>query len=665
MAHSDFCGYAVRSIVLAALLPFLVLLLIASHSTGTGKMRLFTRRAAAPLDNGTAAGRGDADSSSSARGRNEGRTGKETTPTDERSRRINLMDLPLEILERIAEYAWADDDETRQSRTKNGQQLAAEDNEGAASSGEPVSTSSLCVSGTQSSGSSGVTSTEVCHERTGSDITSRRSEHRRAGSALCFSRTCTKAMNATIPVIWRVSIVLCPASVRGRLAKQDFFGLDVPPLNLNPDSASRDQSLDLTAVPVHMHQSIADQLDGQRGRGRYVRKLQLSVVIAGSAQDIRLAQGRGAMKAVTPAMATRILQSLSHLRWLELEFLALDTSSYYVSRLPEALAKAISRCGPSLRHFGISCNDVRMNSIQSVHPDPLLPANTDEHTAIAPQPQTEHEYSHISFQLDEGLVARLLRKLPNLRSLTLHRVGHDTIGAVSSPLCEAVASLKFLRSLNMLEVHAFNELWEPMLAGNVLRDDQADFSLLDLTIICCSRATSATIDAMLQRYSSSLKNLFLVHTPLSTMATATRSDLETSRLNSAPSRSSTFKYDLPALESVHLEASAVSELESALWLERLAATPVRKISLYKLVQAASVNRLASLIASRQRSKTNFGQLQQVEVSRVGRREAASNNRRQMNEVVAADNRRLRHTLLQAGIDTGVAVRIGATAPLSA
>ena len=251
--------------------------------------------------------------------------------------------------------------------------------------------------------------------------------------------------------------------------------------------------------------------------GRHVRQLQLTIAL------LEIEGGESNLPtALSVEMASRLLKSVPSLQWLEIKFLSLN-NTYYVSSLPNILADALAG-HKQIKHFGISC---------------------------------QGETNNLIFQLDEKLAADIVTGFPRLESLTLHRINHDILLPNYSPLLNSVANLRFLRKLSIIEVQAVSELWALRPLGH---------NLNNLSLVCCPRISSASLDDILGQHRSSLSSLSLVNTPPRDQAH-----------HNLPSHSKA-KYELVALQFLHIEGDN-SYIDSIAYLERFSQTSVTHLSL--------------------------------------------------------------------------------------
>jgi hypothetical protein len=308
------------------------------------------------------------------------------------------------------------------------------------------------------------------------------------------------------------------------------------------------QSMDFTDVPASEHNYVAGLLAD--GRGHQVRKLQLSIRLLPIAYNE--AAELAFTRAVSTEIAVQILSSVPRLQWLEIELCSMN-SPHYISRLSQSLKEALAS-HTQLKHFGVTC---------------------------------EGHVNDIPFQLDETLVAEIVPGFPNLSSLTLHRIGCDTL-LRTSPLFDAVASLKHLKSLNILEVQALTGTWAARPIG---------YGLSSLTLVCCHRLSPSDLDRLLEVNNSELRSLFLAHTP--------------SRDHPAPLSSlSRARYNLPALRCLSLEAER-SYIDTISYLDRFSGTNLQELSL-RYARGIKTEDLEALLISK-----CFKSLKTVEVGRCG------------------------------------------------
>ncbi|KAL7006474.1 hypothetical protein EMMF5_003895 [Cystobasidiomycetes sp. EMM_F5] len=263
------------------------------------------------------------------------------------------------------------------------------------------------------------------------------------------------------------------------------------------------RAIDFEAIPRGYHAQIVDLL--AQGHGRHVRTASILIAL----QDC--VSTSSSTRALTVPTAIRVLEAIPNLGSLEVTFLSSTLPPFYVSQLPSALSTAIGRHGMYLGHFGISARD-----------------------APASPPANGPPAYPVSFQLDEGLVARLLPHFSRLRSLTLHRVGCDTL-STTSPLLVAIRSLTRLRKLDLLDVQALSDAWA-----------SGDYSLRipelqDLSIVCCPRLSFEALDSILLEHYATLHTLSLY-------------DLQHISGSSSRSSSDVALYNLPNLHSLSLEA---------------------------------------------------------------------------------------------------------------
>ena len=318
----------------------------------------------------------------------------------------------------------------------------------------------------------------------------RPSQYWRADSALSLLKVDSWLYEALLPVVWKVSL-----SIQHEMAvlhSPSFFATSYCLLL---------QSLDMADIPSNLRDGIADML--HVSHGRHVRQLQLRIALSPDEQ------GQGDQlhdpAAVSVALAVRLLTSCPLLHWLEVE-LVVARSGIYVCKLPSTLASAIAARSGTLLHYGVSCEGTTPSGAPS--------------------------------QLDEGLAAELVLSLPQVQSLTLHRVNYDLLQTAHSPLCDSLASLQHLRKLCLLEVDALDSRWT--LSG----------SLEELTIVSCDRVTA--LDVLLDHIDA-LNTLTLVNSPLPLL-----------------------RRRLPTIKTLHLECE---EAPVAL-LEKLAAPPERLVLKY-------------------------------------------------------------------------------------
>lgn len=306
-------------------------------------------------------------------------------------------------------------------------------------------------------------------------------------SALCLALSDKTLRNAALPIIWRVR------------AKEHLLGSYLQPTHSNNEL----QAIDFEAIPRGYHAQIVDLL--AQGHGRHVRTASILIAL----QDC--VSTSSSTRALTVPTAIRVLEAIPNLGSLEVTFLSSTLPPFYVSQLPSALSTAIGRHGMYLGHFGISARD-----------------------APASPPANGPPAYPVSFQLDEGLVARLLPHFSRLRSLTLHRVGCDTL-STTSPLLVAIRSLTRLRKLDLLDVQALSDAWA-----------SGDYSLRipelqDLSIVCCPRLSFEALDSILLEHYATLHTLSLY-------------DLQHISGSSSRSSSDVALYNLPNLHSLSLEA---------------------------------------------------------------------------------------------------------------
>lgn len=266
------------------------------------------------------------------------------------------------------------------------------------------------------------------------------------------------------------------------------------------------------------------------------------------------------------SLAAQILEALGHLTWLEITLLP-PSPGAYVSQLPSALQGGLFKHSATLRHFGISADDL-----------PRAATTPSEETPPLPLPP---------FQLDEAMVANLVTGMSQLESLTLHRVGKDITGPPGK-LARAVHGLRRLKTLNVLEVQPMDESWADSM-GNIgaeSRGTDNDSTLRELCLVQCDSLRLETMDRLLHQQRASLELLCLVATPSS----------RRSRQTPASRQTMCEDYDLPVFRKLHIEAED-GLIDTLPYVERYRTTGLEELTL-KYAPGVSFDELREALLSK-------------------------------------------------------------------